>query len=74
MTPSAMAFERCTACSAAVVAAHESEGWDFVEKACRSPQILEEVSGLEELRRYAQNARVPCMIRHYLSKFVGYGL
>lgn len=51
VTPSALAFDRCTACSAAVVATYESEGVDFVEKACRSPQILEEVSGLEELRR-----------------------
>lgn len=51
VTPSALAFDRCTACSAAVVDAHKSQGWEFVEKACLSPQFLEEVSGLEELRR-----------------------
>ncbi|CAM9880356.1 unnamed protein product, partial [Pylaiella littoralis] len=51
VTPSALAFDRCTACSAPVVAAHESRGWEFVEKACNSPQVLEEVSGLEEMRK-----------------------
>ncbi|CAM9390652.1 unnamed protein product [Laminaria digitata] len=51
VTPSALAFDRCTACSAPVVAAHRSDGWEFVEKACQSPQVLEEVSGLEELRK-----------------------
>ncbi|CAN0108302.1 unnamed protein product [Hapterophycus canaliculatus] len=51
VTPSATAFDRCTACSAPVVAAHRSQGWDFVKKACLSPQILEEVSGLEEMRK-----------------------
>lgn len=54
VTPSAIAFDRCTACSAAVVEAHKAEGVSFVEKACRSPQILEEVSGLEEMRRYGR--------------------
>lgn len=51
VTPSALAFDRCTACSAPVVAAHRTQGWAFVEKACLSPQVLEEVSGLEEMRQ-----------------------
>lgn len=51
MTPSALAFDRCTACSAPIVAAHRAQGWGFVEKACLSPQVLEEVSGLEEMRQ-----------------------
>lgn len=51
VTPSALAFDRCTACSAPVVAAHRTQGFAFVEKACLSPQVLEEVSGLEEMRQ-----------------------
>ncbi|CBJ30234.1 Autophagy-related protein 7 [Ectocarpus siliculosus] len=51
VTPSALAFDRCTACSKPVVAAHRSQGWGFVERACQSPSVLEEVSGLEEMRK-----------------------
>ncbi|KAG1662518.1 hypothetical protein FOA52_000922 [Chlamydomonas sp. UWO 241] len=45
------ASRQCTACSAAVVAAHKERGWAFVLDALRDPASLERVSGLAELHK-----------------------
>lgn len=43
------AFQQCTACSATVVQQHNQHGWEFLLRALRDPQSLEDLTGLTEL-------------------------
>ncbi|WFD32554.1 Autophagy protein 7 [Malassezia sp. CBS 17886] len=51
MTLSSTAFDRCTACSSAVLDAYEQDGADVVFAACEDPEFLERISALDELKR-----------------------
>jgi ubiquitin-like modifier-activating enzyme ATG7 len=42
-------FDRCTACSYKILKEYEDRGEDFVVDAIREPEMLERISGLEEL-------------------------
>lgn len=48
------AYRQCTACSEAVVRAYRRGGVDFVMQAVRTPKVLEDVTGLTELHRAAE--------------------
>ncbi|CAM9460841.1 unnamed protein product [Choristocarpus tenellus] len=58
VTPSALAFDQCTACSSAVVNAHIQGGWSFIRRVCTCPRLLEEISGLDELHRATEGIDV----------------
>jgi ubiquitin-like modifier-activating enzyme ATG7 len=45
------AFDRCTGCSASVLDAYRTKGFEFLRKGFDSPAYLEELSGLLELRQ-----------------------
>ncbi|GIL43342.1 hypothetical protein Vafri_1113 [Volvox africanus] len=47
------AFAQCTACSAAVVEAYRTRGWNLVREALQSPAALETLTGLSELHASA---------------------
>ena len=46
----APAYDKCTACSPPVLSALESDGWDFVAAVLSDPDVLERVTGLEEMK------------------------
>lgn len=50
------AYDCCSACSPAIVRAHEREGWAFVKRAIGEPGWIERVSGLDEVQRRAEAA------------------
>lgn len=47
------AYDCCAACSAGVLALYERDGWDFVKRAVNEKGYVEEVSGLAEVQRRA---------------------
>ena len=50
------AYDCCSACSEKVLKAYEAEGWDFVKKAMNERDYVEELSGLKEVQRQAEEA------------------
>ena len=50
------AYEFCAACSEKVVQRYGEEGWEFVKRACGEKGFVEEVSGLAEVQRKAEEA------------------
>ncbi|EXJ93022.1 autophagy-like protein 7 [Capronia epimyces CBS 606.96] len=50
------AYDCCSACSEKVLAAYESDGWEFVQKALNDKDYVEELSGLKEVQRSADAA------------------
>jgi len=48
------AYEYCSACSTGIVEAYRSSGWDFVKRALNEKGYVEEVSGLKEVQRVAE--------------------
>ncbi|KAL1923101.1 uncharacterized protein VTP21DRAFT_9477 [Calcarisporiella thermophila] len=48
-------YPQCTACSSRVLDEHESRGFDFVEQVCAEPAVLEELTGLAELKRESED-------------------
>ncbi|KAI9805298.1 MAG: Autophagy protein 7 [Piccolia ochrophora] len=48
------AFDHCSACSAPIVDAYRDGGWDFVRRAVGERGFVEEVSGLREVQRRAE--------------------
>ncbi len=42
-------YDRCSACSPAVLDAYQKNGWDFVEKVLNEKGYVEELSGLAEV-------------------------
>jgi ubiquitin-like modifier-activating enzyme ATG7 len=47
-------YPQCSACSDAVVGAFDAEGWAFVRRALAEKGFVEEVSGLAEVQRRAE--------------------
>lgn len=52
----ARAYNQCAACSPAVLAAYERDGWSFVKRALNEKGFVEEISGLAEVQRLADEA------------------
>ncbi len=50
------AYDCCSACSEKVLKAYEAEGWEFVKKAMNELDYVEELSGLKEVQRQAEEA------------------
>ncbi|KAI5301442.1 Autophagy protein 7 [Ascosphaera pollenicola] len=50
------AYNCCSACSDKVVRAYREDGWSFVEKALNERGYVEELSGLKEVQRQAEEA------------------
>lgn len=49
-------YDCCSACSPKIVQAYDTEGWDFVQKALNEPGYVEDLSGLAEVQRRAEEA------------------
>jgi ubiquitin-like modifier-activating enzyme ATG7 len=47
-------YSHCSACSDSILSAYESDGWAFVKKALGERGWVEEVSGLAEVQRQAE--------------------
>ncbi|PNS16113.1 hypothetical protein CAC42_4514 [Sphaceloma murrayae] len=54
MTIKGKAYDCCSACSPTIVGAYEKDGWDFVRRAISEQGYVEEVSGLAEVQRRAE--------------------
>ncbi|KAK4574230.1 Autophagy protein 7 [Recurvomyces mirabilis] len=50
------AYDCCAACSPSILEAYERDGWDFVRRAVGEKGFVEEVSGLAEVQRKAEEA------------------
>ena len=50
------AYDCCSACSEKVLKAYEADGWEFVKKAMNERDYVEELSGLKEVQRQAEEA------------------
>lgn len=50
------AYNCCSACGEPIVAAYEKDGWEFVKRALSEQGYVEEVSGLAEVQRKADEA------------------
>ncbi|QIW98764.1 hypothetical protein AMS68_004282 [Peltaster fructicola] len=53
---SGRAYDACAACSPGIVKRYSNEGWDFVKRAISQKGFVEEVSGLAEVQRKAEEA------------------
>lgn len=49
-------YDCCSGCSDRVLVAYEQDGWTFVERALNSKDYVEELSGLKEVQRRAEEA------------------
>lgn len=49
-------YDCCSACSPRIVEAYEKGGWGFVKRALDEKGFVEEVSGLKEVQRRAEEA------------------
>ena len=47
-------YDCCSACSGKVLSAYKADGWDFVKKAMNEKGYVEELSGLAEVQRRAE--------------------
>ncbi|KAK3696645.1 Autophagy protein 7 [Vermiconidia calcicola] len=50
------AYDCCAACSPSILGAYEKDGWDFVKRAINERGYVEEISGLAEVQRLAEEA------------------
>ena len=50
------AYDCCSACSPAILDAYRKDGWEFVKRAINEKGFVEEVSGLAEVQRLAEQA------------------
>lgn len=50
------AYDSCSACSPRMLALYEQQGWEFVRRAVAERGYVEEVSGLAEVQRLAEEA------------------
>jgi ubiquitin-like modifier-activating enzyme ATG7 len=50
------AYDCCSACSPTIVDAYQKDGWDFVKRAINEKGYVEEISGLAEVQRLAEQA------------------
>jgi ubiquitin-like modifier-activating enzyme ATG7 len=49
-------YDCCSACSDTVISAYEADSWDFVQRALNERGWVEELSGLKEVQRRADEA------------------
>ncbi|KAF2173954.1 hypothetical protein M409DRAFT_62158 [Zasmidium cellare ATCC 36951] len=49
-------YDCCSGCSPKIVEAYEKDGWEFVKRAMNEKGFVEEVSGLAEVQRKAEEA------------------
>lgn len=49
-------YDCCSACSPKVLDAYRNSGWDFVKRALNEHGFVEELSGLAEVQRKAEEA------------------
>ncbi|KAL1310913.1 hypothetical protein AAFC00_001140 [Neodothiora populina] len=54
MTIKGRSYDCCSACSPPIISAFEKDGWDFVKRAVNEKGFVEEVSGLAEVQRRAE--------------------
>lgn len=54
MTIRGRSYDCCSACSPTIVSAYERDGWEFVKRAINEKGFVEEVSGLAEVQRKAE--------------------
>ena len=47
-------YSHCSACSDSIISAYQSDGWSFVKKALSERGYVEELSGLAEVQRRAE--------------------
>lgn len=47
-------YDCCSACSDNIVERYRTEGWDFVKRALNEKGWVEEISGLKEVQRRAE--------------------
>lgn len=52
---SGTAFENCTCCSERILKEFEGKGYEFVKMACDSPNELERISGLLEMKEISES-------------------
>ena len=50
------AYDKCAACSPAILEAYERDGWEFAKRAVAEKGFVEEISGLAEVQRLAEIA------------------
>jgi ubiquitin-like modifier-activating enzyme ATG7 len=50
------AYDCCAACSPSIIGKYEAEGWEFVKRAINEKGYVEEISGLAEVQRRAEEA------------------
>lgn len=53
--PTSPAFNKCAACSPAVVNAYKISGYEFLQRVFDDPSYLEEVAGLKDLQNFTDN-------------------
>ncbi|EEQ86226.2 Autophagy protein 7 [Blastomyces dermatitidis] len=53
---SGKSYNCCSACSGNITDAYKTQGWDFVRKAVNERDYVEELSGLKEIQRAAEEA------------------
>lgn len=53
--PTSAFFEKCSACSKAVINAYRADGFEFLKKVFDDPTHLEEISGLKDLQNVSDN-------------------
>ena len=56
MSISGPSYNRCSACSKAIVDPYRHDGWEFVKRALNERGYVEELSGLAEVQRSAEKA------------------
>jgi ubiquitin-like modifier-activating enzyme ATG7 len=49
-------YENCSACSSKIINRYNEEGWEFVKRAINEKGWVEEISGLAEVQRLAEEA------------------
>jgi len=54
----ANAYDKCTACSLSVIEEYKNHGFDFLLQVFNNPTYLEDISGLTQLQKEAQNISI----------------
>lgn len=55
------AFDHCTCCSDPILNELQSEGFEFIKRVCSSPEELENISGLTEMKRISNDLSSLCL-------------
>lgn len=56
MIISGQSYDCCSACSPRILEQYEQRGWEFIKRAINERGYVEEVSGLAEVQRKAEEA------------------